>query len=275
MGVDKNAITCHRGWLCLRPGRFCRVSPGIQFPHFHPCPFSSSTKLAFESAKDLTLLPSISPRHHLSATVVYAISPLTTMAGGSATAILFNSPALHALKRDQLLKLCKNHGIKASGKNSDLVARLQQYALSLSPDIAASGTATDTDDVPSSEPVEDGPSDSQGIRPSQQWEMIMDTITEADESGLQGTLRSMKSVNSTNDLGSTGSKGRLAFGFSFPRHAYINTDFTKAHLNLLLPLLALERPHRPEIKGLLPRGLPPRARSPIRITTLLGLNPPL
>ena len=39
------------------------------------------------------------------------------------TQILFNSPALHSLKRDQLVKLCKIHSIKANGKNSDLIDR--------------------------------------------------------------------------------------------------------------------------------------------------------
>ncbi|KAJ7879844.1 hypothetical protein B0H13DRAFT_2542616 [Mycena leptocephala] len=47
------------------------------------------------------------------------------------TQILFNSPALHSLKRDQLVKLCKIHSIKANGKNVELVERLKSHAKSL------------------------------------------------------------------------------------------------------------------------------------------------
>lgn len=52
------------------------------------------------------------------------------------TQILFNSPALHSLKRDQLVKLCKIHSIKANGKNSELIERLKQRAQELPPDAA-------------------------------------------------------------------------------------------------------------------------------------------
>jgi hypothetical protein len=44
------------------------------------------------------------------------------------TQILFNSPALHSLKREQLVKLCKLHSIKANGKNVELIQRLRQHA---------------------------------------------------------------------------------------------------------------------------------------------------
>ena len=44
----------------------------------------------------------------------------------STTDILFNSPALHSLKRAQLVQLCKRHNIKASGKNTELVDRLKE-----------------------------------------------------------------------------------------------------------------------------------------------------
>ena len=60
----------------------------------------------------------------------------------STTQILFNSPALHSLKRDQLVKLCKLHSIKANGKNVELIERLKQYALQLPPEaLAAEGSA--------------------------------------------------------------------------------------------------------------------------------------
>ncbi|KAF8329990.1 uncharacterized protein EI90DRAFT_1256426 [Cantharellus anzutake] len=41
--------------------------------------------------------------------------------------ILLNSPALHSLKRNQLVQLCKRHGIKAIGKNPELIGKLQEY----------------------------------------------------------------------------------------------------------------------------------------------------
>ncbi|KAJ7726876.1 hypothetical protein B0H16DRAFT_1779853 [Mycena metata] len=47
------------------------------------------------------------------------------------TQILFKSPALHSLKRDQLVKLCKIHSIKANGKNVELVERLKTHARNL------------------------------------------------------------------------------------------------------------------------------------------------
>ncbi|KAK4685285.1 hypothetical protein P7C73_g4870, partial [Tremellales sp. Uapishka_1] len=47
------------------------------------------------------------------------------------TTILWNSAALNALKRHQLVALCKKHGLKASGKNIALVSRLQKYASAL------------------------------------------------------------------------------------------------------------------------------------------------
>ncbi|WRT68977.1 uncharacterized protein IL334_005959 [Kwoniella shivajii] len=44
--------------------------------------------------------------------------------------ILRNSAALNALKRHQLVSLSKRYGLKASGKNVDLVQRLEDYAIS-------------------------------------------------------------------------------------------------------------------------------------------------
>ena len=44
--------------------------------------------------------------------------------------MLLSPDALHCLKRKQLTNLCKRFGIKAVGKNADLIQRLQQYAAS-------------------------------------------------------------------------------------------------------------------------------------------------
>ncbi|GAA5962710.1 hypothetical protein JCM8115_005931 [Rhodotorula mucilaginosa] len=41
-------------------------------------------------------------------------------------AILSNAAALHSLKRPQLVALCKQHGLKGSGKNVELIARLEE-----------------------------------------------------------------------------------------------------------------------------------------------------
>ena len=60
----------------------------------------------------------------------------------STTQILFNSPALHSLKRDQLVKLCKLHSIKANGKNTELIERLKQRALELPPEALESEAST-------------------------------------------------------------------------------------------------------------------------------------
>ncbi len=87
------------------------------------------------------------------------------------TEILFNSPALHSLKRDQLVKLCKIHSLKANGKNAELIDRLKQRAAQLPPD--------DDDDT-------------KMPRASEQWEMVMDDIEEVDEPSSEfGTSKCM------------------------------------------------------------------------------------
>ncbi|CEH13222.1 hypothetical protein CBOM_01159 [Ceraceosorus bombacis] len=44
------------------------------------------------------------------------------------TAILMHPDAIHCLKRRQLVNLCGRLGLKANGKNTDLIARLQDFA---------------------------------------------------------------------------------------------------------------------------------------------------
>ncbi|GAA5826810.1 hypothetical protein JCM3770_004700 [Rhodotorula araucariae] len=41
--------------------------------------------------------------------------------------VLSNSPALHSLKRPQLLALCRQFGLRGAGKNTELVARLEAH----------------------------------------------------------------------------------------------------------------------------------------------------
>ncbi|WVW79269.1 hypothetical protein I302_101236 [Kwoniella bestiolae CBS 10118] len=49
--------------------------------------------------------------------------------------ILRNSAALNALKRHQLVSLSKRYGLKASGKNVELIQRLEDYAISHANDL--------------------------------------------------------------------------------------------------------------------------------------------
>lgn len=135
----------------------------------------------------------------------------------STTQILFNSPALHSLKRDQLVKLCKIHSIKASGKNVDLIQKLKQHAQTLPKDdplsIAVRGESNENEEDEQEDKEEEETSDSvaQEVdsspaaplersgsimpRPSEGWEMVMDSIAEEDEnSSTQGTVTSTKTV---------------------------------------------------------------------------------
>ncbi|KAJ6618708.1 hypothetical protein B0H10DRAFT_2217443 [Mycena sp. CBHHK59/15] len=116
------------------------------------------------------------------------------------TQILFNSPALHSLKRDQLVKLCKIHSIKANGKNVELVERLKTHAKTLPNDNPLSvAFRSEPEGAPEHQEEEeeggDGTQDKPWMpRPSSQWELVMDSITEEmEESSSQGTLSSLKS----------------------------------------------------------------------------------
>jgi hypothetical protein len=132
------------------------------------------------------------------------------------TQILFNSPALHSLKRDQLVKLCKIHAIKASGKNVDLIDRLKQHAHTLPKDsplsIASRSEHTDAIDVDSHDEANDDDEDKENqshppYRPSEQWEVVMDSIAETDEvSSSQDTLSTRRG-----EFGTTSSKGTSKF----------------------------------------------------------------
>ncbi|KAF8810327.1 hypothetical protein BYT27DRAFT_7161990 [Phlegmacium glaucopus] len=121
------------------------------------------------------------------------------------TQILFNSPALHSLKRDQLVKLCKIHAIKANGKNVDLIQRLQQHAQTLPKDSPLSIAArSDNPEVQQEEEVRDDVSFRSAMpRPSEQWEVVMDSIVEVEENS-EGTLSSQRIVNNSGTTGEFG-----------------------------------------------------------------------
>ena len=132
----------------------------------------------------------------------------------STTQILFNSPALHSLKREQLQKLCKIHSIKATGKNVELIEKLKQHALTLPRDAPLS-IATRSEGTPSplntNEVLElgDPPGPSyERSRPSEQWEVVMDSIDEIEEaSSVQGSLNSLKTIGKNQFAGEFGTTG--------------------------------------------------------------------
>ncbi|KXN89422.1 hypothetical protein AN958_05713 [Leucoagaricus sp. SymC.cos] len=135
------------------------------------------------------------------------------------TEILFNSPALHSLRRDQLQKLCKIHSIKANGKNTELIDRLKQHAFTLPKDdplsIAARSERDGSySDSSSNGREEDGVSEgevekTQMQRPSEQWE-VMESIQEVEETassqGALSSLRTPGTAHSFEEFGTTNSK---------------------------------------------------------------------
>ncbi|KAF8909670.1 hypothetical protein CPB84DRAFT_1743704 [Gymnopilus junonius] len=133
--------------------------------------------------------------------------------------ILFNSPALHSLKREQLVKLCKIHSIKASGKNVELIQKLRQHAQTLPKDSPLSIAARSEEHGPipaqalsereeQEREIEDDAASYQSSRPprpSEQWEMVMDSIIEeAEEELSQGTLSSQRTLNYNGSAGEFG-----------------------------------------------------------------------
>lgn len=141
------------------------------------------------------------------------------------TQILFNSPALHSLKREQLVKLCKIHSIKASGKNVELIQKLKQHAQTLPKDsplsIAARSETTvvpthpfdcDSDKTEEDRVVEEGNSSDyessryQNPRPSEQWEVVMESIEELEEHS-SGTLSSTRTLGNPGNAGEFGTNG--------------------------------------------------------------------
>ncbi|KAJ7093921.1 hypothetical protein B0H15DRAFT_831238 [Mycena belliarum] len=152
------------------------------------------------------------------------------------TQILFNSPALHSLKRDQLVKLCKIHSIKANGKNVDLVERLKSHAQSLPRDsplsVAFRSEQEGAPETGDEEDAEEGVQEDKVSmpRPSSQWELVMDSIIEeVEESSSQGTLSSLKSGSTlAGEFGTGSSKSTttvtssiraLATSLGLKRHA--------------------------------------------------------
>lgn len=144
------------------------------------------------------------------------------------TQILFNSPALHSLKRDQLVKLCKIHAIKASGKNVELIEKLKQHAQTLPKDsplrlaarfeetrtapVVPPGLETEGDKKLEDDKSNGGEWHFQMPRPSEQWEVVMESIEELEESSSQGTLSSLRTLGGgAGEFGTGSSKCTFPF----------------------------------------------------------------
>jgi hypothetical protein len=150
-----------------------------------------------------------------SSLIVSLSRPPLTMDSSETTQILFNSPALHSLKRDQLVKLCKTHSIKASGKNTDLIQRLKDHASTL-PHGSPLSVAARSEQFQDVRDSVSSKVDSQ--RPSEQWEVVMEDIPELPEGTSRATLSSLRSVaGNTPDEFGTGGGSKCQF--SHPRIA--------------------------------------------------------
>ncbi|KAJ3746402.1 hypothetical protein DFH05DRAFT_1394002 [Lentinula detonsa] len=141
------------------------------------------------------------------------------------TEILFNSPALHSLKRDQLVKLCKIHSIKASGKNVELIERLKKVAEDL-PKGAPLSIATRSDPIGKDDMESDNEADVNGGSnkenygagrigktagtkdlhgPSEQWE-VMESIAECENEDSGSQNATLRSIASNREFGTGSSK---------------------------------------------------------------------
>ncbi|KAJ4001914.1 hypothetical protein F5050DRAFT_1707847 [Lentinula boryana] len=141
------------------------------------------------------------------------------------TEILFNSPALHSLKRDQLVKLCKIHSIKASGKNVELIERLKKVAEDL-PKGAPLSIATRSDPIEKGDMESDNEADVNGGSnkenygsrrigktagakdlpgPSEQWE-VMESIAECENEDSGSRNATLRSIASNREFGTGSSK---------------------------------------------------------------------
>ncbi|KZS96977.1 hypothetical protein SISNIDRAFT_450767 [Sistotremastrum niveocremeum HHB9708] len=135
----------------------------------------------------------------------------------SSTDILHNSYALSSLKRTQLIKLCKRYGIKATGKNTELVEKLQEYARNRPADAPLTIMTSDMEYNSLDETTDDG-EDTMGpgktkVRPSEIWEVIHEETNEemdAMDGSQQGSFNSKKgSVNSHGSMRSNRTVGEF------------------------------------------------------------------
>ncbi|KAG8871990.1 hypothetical protein FRB97_008114 [Tulasnella sp. 331] len=152
----------------------------------------------------------------------------------SSTEILFNSPALHSLKRAQLVKICKRHGVKAAGTNEALVAKLQQFAKTLPVDrtslyVSTSDAAAEDEDTQHDDDHEEGDDGhstaTEGVimtaqrgrvllaRPSEPWSIVEEESRE-EENSLPTAVTSLNSKQSGLSLSTIGEFGHGSSGGS-------------------------------------------------------------
>ncbi|KAG8860298.1 hypothetical protein FRB96_003947 [Tulasnella sp. 330] len=152
----------------------------------------------------------------------------------SSTEILFNSPALHSLKRAQLVKICKRHGVKAAGTNEALVAKLQQFAKTLPVDrtslyVSTSDAAAEDEDTQHDDDDEEGDDGhstaTEGVimtaqrgrvllaRPSEPWSIVEEESRE-EENSLPTAVTSLNSKQSGLSLSTIGEFGHGSSGGS-------------------------------------------------------------
>ncbi|KAF8584616.1 hypothetical protein K439DRAFT_1660687 [Ramaria rubella] len=126
--------------------------------------------------------------------------------------ILTNSPALHSLKRQQLVQLCKRNGIKANGKNSEMVEKLKAHAMNHSFDPSPLGGQSffSSDD--------EGDKENKRVtisRPSEAW-----TVIEEDSREIERVHLGLKDIREEVDhemsnfstMRSFGTLGSAEFG---------------------------------------------------------------
>lgn len=136
-------------------------------------------------------------------------SSIATM---STTDILLNSAALHSLKRNQLVSLCKTHGLKGSGKSSELISKLQEYAMNnptrdaaipgLAERMQSSQTDMASDDTEMRNDIEQREDDRARIRPSEVWEVIEEETMEQMRQLQEESLKGKGSLQSNSSKGS-------------------------------------------------------------------------
>ena len=144
----------------------------------------------------------------------------------SAAQILFNSPALNSLKREQLIKLCKRHGLKANGKNSELIERLKLRATELPTEGVEWREDEDEEYADDDVILPPSPFQPHPARPSEQWEVVMENIEEEDEPSSRTntitSMRSVRTVDTAGEFGTSNSKG----GHRCPVRSQINDRFS-------------------------------------------------
>ncbi|KAG9083582.1 hypothetical protein FRC06_004470 [Ceratobasidium sp. 370] len=202
--------------------------------------------------------------------------------------ILFNSHALSSLKRAQLIKLCKRYGIKATGKSSELVTKLEEYAQTLPPastficpseaDILSSPLKQSFSDYSGSDVEADVParSGSERGRPSDQWEGI---------SGAEGVFASGGPVKveqgilapRTNGTVESSRSGKSAeeFGGESQSSGKVGSSSSKSSISSSLKSIAsaFVRPNKPAPEPRPPTPPPSAIRREITPPPVQGPGP--